>query len=101
MAIATNNEYLLSKLNKFGLTQSDIDVIVVENSLESELDILKCKIAMYNSFSSILPLANISEGNYSITWNIEALKIWYSQLCKELGKENVMQPLITNMSKKW
>jgi hypothetical protein len=101
MAITTNNEYLLNKLSKFGLVQSDIDVIVVENSLGSELDIPKCKIAMYNSFSSILPLSNVSEGNYSITWNIEALKIWYNQLCKEVGKSNAMQPKITNKSKSW
>lgn len=102
MAITTNKEYLTAKLGKFGLSADDIDAIILENpSLSGALDVNACKLAMYSSMSSILPAADISEGGYSITWNIDALKLWYSSLCTELGKSNALKPKVRNRSKYW
>ena len=95
MAITTNREYLAAKLNRFGLSDNDIDLIIAENpTLEGSLNIPACKLAIYNSMSSILPTANVSEGGYSISWEMDALKLWYNSLCIELGKPNAMQPTV-------
>lgn len=102
MAITTNKEYLVSKLEKFGLTENDVDIIIVENpELAGSLDVKACKLTMYKSMSSILPTANVSEGGYSVNWNIDALKLWYKSLCLEVGKPNVLQGSIQNRSDYW
>lgn len=102
MAITTNRQYLAAALNKFGLTETDIDLIMVEYpALDGALDVKACKETMYAKFSVILPVANVSEGGYSVSWNIDALKIWYNSLCNELGKSSAIQPKIRNRSNYW
>lgn len=102
MAITTNREYLAASLSKFGLTENDIDLIMVEHpELTGSLDVKACKLAIYGSLSNILPTANISEGGYSVSWNMDALKMWYKSLCNELGKPNALKPAIRNRSNYW
>lgn len=101
MAITTNREYLAAMLNRFGLSESDVDLLVAEHpELEGALNVKACKLAMYNSFSAIL-IGDISEGGYSLSWDIEKLKMWYSTLCRELGKPSLIQPVIRNRSNIW
>lgn len=102
MAITTNRQYIATALNRFGLTDSDVDMIIVENPvLDGDLNITACKEAMYKSMSAILPVANVSEGGYSISWNIDGLKLWYASLCGEIGKPNALKPRIVNKSNVW
>jgi hypothetical protein len=51
--------------------------------------------------SAILPVANVSEGGYSLSWNIDALKMWYTSLCNEIGRPNVVKPKVNNRSNMW
>lgn len=46
---------------------------------------------------------NVSEGGYSISWNMDAVKLYYSALANELGVENVLvsRPKIRNRSNMW
>ena len=48
-------------------------------------------------------MQNVSEGGYSVSWNIDAIKLFYNALCNELGKENVLvnRPKIRNRSYMW
>jgi hypothetical protein len=48
-------------------------------------------------------MQNISEGGYSISWNMEAAKLFYNSLCSELGLENVLvgRPKVRNRSNLW
>lgn len=103
MAITTNREYLTAQLSRFNVSESDIDIIMVDNPtlLDSSLDPKACKLAIYNAMSAILPVADVSEGGYSVTWNIEGLKLWYNSLCAELGKTNALKPKIRNRSNCW
>lgn len=90
----TTREYLTATLSKFNVSEKDIDLLYVNQGIETEdLDVNAVKLAIYNEFSSLLPLANISEGGLSITWNMDALKIWYSLLAKQLGKEDVLKSI--------
>jgi hypothetical protein len=106
MAITTNRDYLIKALAKFNVSEDDVDVMLLDspNLLpDATPDVRGCKLAIYASMSTILPLANIGESGYSISWNIEALKMWYNALCVELGKENLIggKPKIRDRSNSW
>ena len=103
MAISTNTEYLQKSLSRFGLSSDDIDVILADSPelTTASLDVTACKKAMYKSMSAILPVQNVSEGGYSVTWNIEGLKLWYKSLCTELGLPDALKPQIRNRSNLW
>lgn len=106
--IKTNLEYLTKSLSSLQLSQDDIDVILVKAGLEAEadLDINACDLAMYNRFSIVLKAAthNVSESSYSVSWNVEGVKLFYAALCAELNKENVLkerEPVIQDRSELW
>ncbi len=91
----TNKEYLTKALSGLSLSEDDIDVILMKAGLEGngEADIEACDNAIYSRFSVILKAAtqNVSEGGYSLSWNVEAVKLYYSALCTELNKPNVLE----------
>lgn len=91
----TTKEYLTATLSKFQLSPSDIDLILINQSLDgdSEVNVLSVKTAIYNEFSALVPVMDVSEGTMSIKWNLTGLKVWYSLLAKELGKEDVLASL--------
>lgn len=103
----TNKEYLTKSLNGLNLSGDDIDIILLKNSLDSEafVDVLACDKAVYNRMSVILKgvTQNVSEGGYSVSWNMEAVKLYYNALCDELGLENVLvgRPKVRNRSSYW
>jgi hypothetical protein len=57
---------------------------------DDEVDVSVAKKALYNSFSSILPKANVSEGKFSVSWLTDNILTWYSLLANELGLPNVL-----------
>lgn len=103
----TNKEYLTKALNGLNVNEDDIDIILVKSGLVADdmVDVRACDMAVYNRMSVVLKgmSQNISEGGYSISWNIEAVKMYYSALCNELGKENVLvaRPKVRNRSNFW
>ena len=105
--VMTNKEYLTKSLNGLNLVEDDIDVILAKGGLDADdkADVKACDVAVYNRMSVILKgmLQNVSEGGYSISWNMEAVKLYYVALCNELGKENVLvaRPKVRNRSNIW
>ena len=103
----TNKEYLTKALSGFNVSEDDIDIILLKAYLEAgaEADVRGCDIATYHRMSVVLKgaMQNVSEGGYSVSWNIEAVKLYYSALCNELGLENVLfaRPKIRNKSNLW
>lgn len=91
----TVKEYLTATLSKFQLSPSEIDLIMINQKLEDVdvEDVATVKTAIYNEFSALIPVLEISEGSMSIKWNMDGLKTWYSLLSKELGKEDVLASL--------
>lgn len=90
----TTETFLQLKLAKFGVSAEEIQLIMVENNLDgnADVDILKAKEAMYKNFSQWLPIhTQITEGGVTEQWNYKAISLYYGLLCKELGKENVLQ----------
>lgn len=103
----TNKEYLTATLSRFGLTGTDIDLIMLNQDISdvATANVQEMKAAMYSEFTSIIPLADVSEGGYSIRWNMDAIKLWYSQLAKDLGRDNILDSLanddINDASWRW
>lgn len=103
----TNKEYLTKSLNGLNVSEDDIDIILLKGGLAANdtADARGCDISVYNRMSVILKgmLQNVSEGGYSISWNMEAVKLYYAALCNELAKENVLvaRPKVRNRSNIW
>ena len=89
------------------MAEDDIDIILVKSELDADadVDVRSCDMATYNRMSVLFKsaLLNVSEGGYSVSWNMEALKLFYNALCRELGVENVLlaRPKVRNRSHLW
>lgn len=103
----TNKQYLTKSLNGLNVSEDDIDIILLKGDIEADapVDIKACDKAVYKRISVVLKGAtqNVTEGGYSITWNMDAVKLYYNALCNELGLENVLvgRPKIRNRSNVW
>jgi hypothetical protein len=100
----TNSEYIRKSLSKFEVSSDDIDLILVENGLtgESTLDLKAAKSAICKSLGVWLPIfSSVSEGGVSKSWNFDALKLYYSSLCSELGVTNANVPSVRDRSNIW
>lgn len=103
----TNKEYLTKSLNGTNLSDDDIEIIMLKGGIDADAPASphQCDVAVYNRFSVVLKgaMQNVSEGGMSISWNIDAMKMYYNALCNELGKENLLvtRPKIRNRSNMW
>jgi hypothetical protein len=103
----TNKEYVTQSLNGLNVSSDDIELILLKASLcgDDGVDVPACDKAVYNRMSVVLKgmAQNVSEGGYSVAWNMEAVKMYYNALCCELGKENVLvgRPKVRNRSAYW
>lgn len=102
----TYREYITAVASRFNASDSDIEVLLANQQSripdpDAEVDTNAAKHALCAEFATIIPLANISEGGYSVSWNIDALKIWYNATCDELGITPVGKPRLKNRSNIW
>ena len=103
----TNKQYLTKALSGLNMAEDDIDIILVKSKLDADadVDVRGCDMATYNRMSVLFKgmLQNVSEGGYSISWNMDAVKLYYNALCSELGVENVLlaRPKVRNRSHLW
>ncbi len=103
----TNKEYLRKSLAGLNISDDDLEVILLKAELkaDAEVAVRDCDLATYKRMSVILKgmMQNVSEGGYSISWNIEAVKVYYNALCNELLLENALfaRPRVRNRSNIW
>lgn len=92
----TNREYLTHTLAGFASPEL-IDSLAVHGTspkgclnLDEEADPRACDLALYNGIPLLLTRAgaNITEGGYSISYNVEALRMLYKLLASRLGLPN-------------
>lgn len=99
----TYKEWMIATGSRFNVSEADIELILVNQGIEPEeqVDVVKAKTAMCKEFAMVIPMANVTEGGYSVSWNMEALKLWYKQTASELGLTDVTAPKIRNRSNIW
>ena len=106
----TNQEYLLKSLLGCGVPQETIDLMLLKENLppQGEVSIGDCDLAMYKHFSLLLSASahKVAQGDFSQSWNLDALKEFYTALCYELNKPNVLfpnppKPTLHNRSYLW
>lgn len=100
----TYKEYITKTLNRFYVSPDDIEILMLNQSIdpEADVDVHAAKMAVYKEFSSILPVANMSEGGSSVTWITENVLAWYSLLASELGMPDVMNDnTVKDLSAYW
>lgn len=102
----TYKEWLSRTVSRFGVEGGDVDLMLANQQdaipdPDAEVDTTTAKRALCKEFGSIIPLANVSEGGYSVSWNWEAIKFWYNQTCSELGITPMTTPKVRNRSNRW
>lgn len=89
----TVKEYISSKFQSFGIQLSEADLLDMSLNAKKELDdevsqdnIVSVSVAMARFIPSLLLRAtSIGESGFSMSWNIDGIKDYYSLLCKQYG----------------
>ena len=102
----TYKEWFSRTVSRFGVEGGDVDLMLANQQgaipdPDAEVDTTTAKRALCKEFGSIIPLANVSEGGYSVSWNWEAVKMWYNITCGELGIIPANKPKVRNRSNVW
>lgn len=102
----TYKEWFSRTVSRFGVEGGDVDLMLANQQgtipePDAEVDTTTAKRALCKEFGSIIPLVNVSEGGYSVSWNWEAIKFWYNQTCSELGITPITTPKVRNRSNRW
>lgn len=91
-------DYIRGKFQTFGITVSEADLLELSLSsginVEDEMNqqnIGLVSVAMAGFIPSLLLRAtSISENGFSMSWNIQGVKEYYSFLCKKYGLEDTL-----------
>ena len=91
-------DYIKGKFQTFGITMSEADLLELSLSSgisgEDEMNqqnIGLVSVAMAGFIPSLLLRAtSISENGFSMSWNIQGVKEYYSFLCKKYGLEDTL-----------
>lgn len=89
----TNLEYITAFLGRFGVGENLIRASLRHACLgpDDKVDIDRVKVFLYTNAPSMVPAhSSVSELGVSITYNMEAFRVWYAYLCKELGRPNLL-----------
>ena len=102
----TYREWTAATVSRFGISAGDVDLILVNRQdlitePDADVDPAIAKRALVTEFAALIPLANVTEGGYSVSWNWEAIKFWYNTTCDELGITPQGKPRIRNRSNRW
>jgi hypothetical protein len=102
----TYKEWITATAKRFTIGTADVELILFNQrelipDENADADITTAKTALCMEFTNLIPLANISEGGYSITWNWDAIKLWYNQACAELGLIPIDKSTIKDRSNRW
>ena len=89
----TVNEYISQKFQTFGIQLSEADLLdmCLASKISGEDEMSEdCQTRMSVAIAKFIPslllrATSISESGFSMSWNIEGIKQYYSFLCKQYG----------------
>jgi hypothetical protein len=105
----TNLEYLQLQLGGFGVSDNMLVNALAAQGIAADApatagDAEKCEKAMCAVIPGIYArLQTVSEGGYSVSWNFDGIRLWYSSLVKKYGLQDELStnPKLTNASNRW
>jgi hypothetical protein len=106
----TYKEYVTTVLGKFGLSSAEIEFILSESDLSPDTVVtpdnkVLLKTAIYKGVPLVMAgLQDVSEGGYSVKWNVAGIKAWYSLLASDLGLDDLLAvatPKVRDKSNRW
>ena len=86
-------EYISSKFQSFGIQVSEADLLdmslnakvaIDDNVMSDNVDSISVAIAHFIPTLLLRP-SSINESGFSMSWNIQGIKDYYSLLCKRYG----------------
>ena len=103
------SDYITQKLGHFDIELSEADLmdITLNSSISLESDITQDNInEVKKAFADFIPSllvrpTSVNESGFSVSWDIEGIKAYYSILCNQLGIENVFASKISDASDLW
>ena len=82
-------DYIKQKFQTFGIQLSEADLLDISLGLDAELtedNKTRVNVAIVKFIPNLLLRAtSISESGFSMSWNIQGIKDYYSLKCKEYG----------------
>ncbi len=82
-------DYIKQKFQTFGIQLSEADLLDISLEVDDEVtedNKLKISVSIAKFIPSLLLRAqSISESGFSMSWNIQGVKDYYSWACKEYG----------------
>lgn len=92
----TIKEYISAKFQTFGIQLSEADLLDMSLNANKDLEdevskecIGSVSVAMARFIPSLLIRAtSISESGFSMSWNVQGIKDFYSLLCRQYGLED-------------
>lgn len=94
-------DYIKQKFQSFGIQLSEADLLDISLGLDEEVTTdnkLKVDVAIAKFVPSLLLRAqSISESGFSMSWNIQGIKDYYSWACKQYGLKDELsnKPKVT------
>lgn len=94
----TVEEYIQQKFQPFGIQLSEADLldISLSSGISGEDEINQSNIGLISVVmakfipSLLLRASSISENGFSMSWDIQGIKEYYSFLCKKYGPEDTL-----------
>ncbi|MEQ3166377.1 DUF6706 family protein [Parabacteroides goldsteinii] len=105
----TVSNYITQKIGSFGMNLSEADLLDMtlnsSVSLDDEItqeNMIEVNKAMAVFIPSLLARpTSVNESGFSISWDKDGIKAYYSLLCKQLGIEDVLASRISDASMYW
>jgi hypothetical protein len=94
----TIREYITNRFQSFGIKVSEADLLDMLNGTDYDvlneaygdaLNVANIAIAEFIP-SLLLRATSINESGFSMSWNIEGMKEYYSIMCKRYGLEDML-----------
>ena len=95
-------DYITQKIGSFGIELSEADLvdITLNSSISLESEIAQDNINEVNkAIAEFIP--SVNESGFSVSWDKDGIKVYYSLLCKQLGIEDVLSSRISDASMYW
>lgn len=104
----TYREWFIQTTGKFGMKAEDVELILTNQqdaipNPDAVVDVTVARRALVAEAEELIPMANITEGGYSVSWDRQAFFVWYKATCKKLGIEDTLtpHPTATDRSNIW